>query len=248
MHFHLLGDGCPGCYLKDSSIHESYYICISVHNTNGVTVSANIAFDVTGFCYYLEDGAKEGNTMPYNLAAHIHVVGSPAIGSSKLINPVNQSPLLTLPADVTASGFYITNLNNAIIGNVAVGGWAGFSFPILLEPVGPSNANYPDYNPSLQPARMIDGNTAHSTAHLWGSAAAFYFGGSLCYLEDGTFQYKAGRDQDKEGSRRNSHWNRITNTKVFQVSNVGIGSWSGRMEGSCGWILDGQYGCRVPYW
>ena len=48
MHFHLLGDGCPGCFLKDSSIHESYYRCISVHATNGVTVSENVAFDVTG--------------------------------------------------------------------------------------------------------------------------------------------------------------------------------------------------------
>jgi hypothetical protein len=64
MHFHVLGNDCPGCYLKDSSIHESYYRCISIHGTNGVTVSENVAFDVTGFCYYLEDGVEEDLLLP----------------------------------------------------------------------------------------------------------------------------------------------------------------------------------------
>lgn len=108
MHFHVLGDLCPGCYLKDSSIHESYYRCISIHGTNGVTVSENVAYDVTGFCYYLEDGVEEDNTLSYNLAAHIHFIGSPAIGSGQNVDVVEESLDLTLPADIAASGFYIT--------------------------------------------------------------------------------------------------------------------------------------------
>lgn len=64
MHFHLLGDNCPGCYLRDSSIHHSFYRCISVHATNNVTVSENVAFDVIGYCYYLEDGIEVSSNVP----------------------------------------------------------------------------------------------------------------------------------------------------------------------------------------
>jgi hypothetical protein len=238
MHFHVLGDACPGCYLKDSSIHESYYRCISVHGTNGVTVSENVAYDVTGYCYYLEDGVEEENTLSYNLAAHIHFISSPAIGRGQNVNPVVESLTLTLPADITASGFYITNVHNRIIGNVAVGGWSGFAFPVLNNPIG-AHRDLVDFNPSERTTLEVDGNTAHSTAHFWGHAAAFYFGGSLYYNGDGVLEYNAGRDQtnnrnpcidDEDTAKCEAAWNRITNSKTFLVANVGIGSWSGRME------------------
>ena len=128
------------------------------------------------------------------------------------------------------------SLHNRIIGNTAAGGWAGFAFPVLPNPVGPHKAV--DYNPAERVTLEIDGNVAHSTAHFWDHAAAFYFGGSLYYNDDGKLEYNAGRDQsnlrdpcvqDANGSCENT-WNQITNSKVFLVPNVGIGSWSGRME------------------
>jgi len=237
MHFHLLQDNCPGCYFKDSSVHRSFYRCISIHGTNNIMVSENVAFDVTGYCYYLEDGIEEQNTISYNLAAHIHVLSYPAIGDAQRINLVRESPDLLLPADITASGFYITNLQNRVIGNVAVGGWAGFAVPNLHQAIGPHRDE--DFSPRERPVLEFDGNTAHSTAHFWGSAAAFYFGGSLYYDGD-ELVYNAGRD--KNGNDRKSPciddeddvcrraWNRITNTKVFLTAEVGIGSWSGGME------------------
>jgi hypothetical protein len=237
MHFHLLGDGCLDCYFKDSSIHQSFYRCISIHGTNGITVSENVGYDVTGYCYYLEDGVEEDNTLSFNLAAHIHFIGSPAVGRGQHVNVVTASLSLSLPADITASGYYITNLHNTIIGNVAVGGWAGFAFPILTSPVG--NHRNMTYSPSTQTALHIDGNVAHSTANFWGHAAAFYFGGSL-YFEGETLAYNAGRGdqsrsrnpciEDTETGGCNAAWNRITNSKIFLVPSVGIGSWSGRME------------------
>lgn len=125
MHMHLLGN-CPTCYFKDSSVHHSFYRCISVHGTNQSTVTENVAYDVTGFCYYLEDGVEHDNTISYNLAAHIHTLG-PNIpsGWSQGLSDYDESAVagqeLTLPADVTASGFYITNVHNNIIGNAASG-------------------------------------------------------------------------------------------------------------------------------
>jgi G8 domain len=120
-HFHLLGN-CPTCYVRDSSFHRSFYRCVAIHGTNNSTVSENVAFDVVGYCYYLEDGVEERNVISYNLAAHIHTLG-PDIprGWAQTTKTYREGPELTLPADVTASGFYITNVFNNIIGNAASG-------------------------------------------------------------------------------------------------------------------------------
>lgn len=204
-----------------------------------MTVTENVAYDVTGFCYYLEDGVEEFNEISYNLAAHVHFIDSPALGGAQQINYVTATPDLTLPADVTAAGFYITNLHNFVIGNVASGGWAGFAFPVFDSPTGPNKDL--DYSPKEKAALVIDGNTAHSTAYFWGSSAAFYFGGALFYDDNDQLVYNAGRERSSS-QRRNPciededtgdcipTENRITNTKVFLTPNVGIGSWSGKME------------------
>jgi G8 domain len=132
MHFHLLGN-CPDCYVTDSSFHRSYYRCISIHGTNNATISENVAYDVTGYCYYLEDGVEENNTLSFNLAAHIHKIGPDPPGKTygQELDDYVQGPNLTLPADVTASGFYITNVHNNIIGNAA----SGVRRNILLSPL-----------------------------------------------------------------------------------------------------------------
>lgn len=122
MHFHLLGD-CPTCYVKDSSFHKSFYRCISVHGTNNSVVAENVAYDVKGYCYYLEDGVEENNSIEFNLAAHIHNIGpdQPGGGSQRTDSVYVESPDLVLPADATASGYYITNIHNNIVGNAASG-------------------------------------------------------------------------------------------------------------------------------
>jgi hypothetical protein len=74
IHFHMLED-CPNCYFRDSSVHRSFYRCISVHGTNNMTVSENVAYDVIGYCYYLEDGVEQYNTLSYNLVSHVHTMG-----------------------------------------------------------------------------------------------------------------------------------------------------------------------------
>lgn len=120
MHFHLLGD-CPDCYFRNSAVHHSFYRCISIHGTNSTTVTENVAFDVTGYCYYLEDGIEEMNTISFNLAAHVKMIGDIPWGSGQGAVNFDQSDQLTLPADVAASGFYITNLHNHLVGNAASG-------------------------------------------------------------------------------------------------------------------------------
>ena len=110
-----------------------------------------------------QDGIEEDNTLSYNLAAHIHPVSNVLAdaGGGQTIDPFSQSQNLILPADVTASGYYLTNLHNDIIGNAASGGWAGFALPILHSPIGASkNVNI---RPGNRLTKTFDGNTAHST-------------------------------------------------------------------------------------
>lgn len=74
------------------------------------------------------------------------------------------SDTLLLPADGTASGFYVTNARNRFIGNAASGGWSGFQFPTLQEPIGMHRASgLPP--PRLRPTLEFRGNTAHSSGY-----------------------------------------------------------------------------------
>jgi hypothetical protein len=189
LHFHVLGDGCPECYAKANSFHQSYYRCISIHGTNNLTVAWNVAYDVKGYCYYLEDGVEEYNRLHYNLVAHVHMIGPEVVkgtGGQETIL-YRQSDRLLLPADVTASGFYITNVRNELIGNAASGGWSGFAFPNLPAPLGVHrDLNKRPSSAVPLPGNTLDGNTAHSTAWWWYHAGAFYFGGTLMYEDEDT--------------------------------------------------------------
>jgi len=250
MHFHLLGNSCSDCYFRDSSVHRSFYRCVSIHGTNFLDVSENVAFDVTGFCYYLEDGVEHDNRIEFNLGAHIHTLG-PKIpyGPGQKITPFSQNENLAMPADVSASAFYITNVKNYIIGNAASGGWSGFAFPLLAEPVGLHRGTR--LRPSSELSLIIDGNTAHSSSWWWKHSAPFYFGGTLYYNDDDVLEYNAGRDLTRpkrapcvinkcktiDGCAEYSWcqpfhqaWLKVTNTKAFLAAGVGLNSWNGRME------------------
>jgi hypothetical protein len=253
LHFHLLGD-CPQCYFRQSSVYRSFYRCISVHGTNKMLVTENVAFDILGYCYYLEDGVEEENTLSFNLVAFVHFLGEAPWGVGQTTQIKKQTPSLTNPADVAAAGFYISNIRNNLIGNAASGGWAGFSFPVLQKPIGDNRDKR--VRPSSRTGLVLNGNTAHSTGWWWKRAAGFYFGGALYYDLDGiTLVYNAGRDLTgdaklNKGIRstckidycttlgncnslcylKDRAWIQLNNTKVFLIPGSGLNSWSGRME------------------
>ena len=170
------GGASPRAYMRDSSVHRSYYRCVSIHGTHGALVEQNVAFDVIGHCYYLEDGVEERNRLLYNLAAHIHFIGAPGAGDGggQFCADVQQSDTLTLPADVTASGFYVTNAANTLVGNTASGGWAGFSFPTLPAPIKLHRHLASSIEPAAKTLLRFEGNTAHSSGWWWSSA------GTIC--------------------------------------------------------------------
>lgn len=268
LHFHVLQD-CPSCYLKDSSIHHSFYRCVSIHGTNRTTISENVAYDITGFCYYLEDGVEMENTISYNLAAHIHPLHDMpwSFGQQTSPNVYRQSPDLALPADVSASGFYITNTYNTIVGNAASGGYSGFSFPNLAAPVGLHR--HVNIRPSSVPSLLIDGNSAHSTGWWWHHAGGFYIGGALYFNEDNQLlEYIPGRSMNFARDGRsvcsqnmcetspggncqqpcpNEHtgWLRISNTKIFLVAGIGLVRYTGKKTNNV-WLIKCYHLLTIP--
>ena len=223
---HLVGDAGGLSYIKESSVHHSYFRAVAVHGSNNVLVSGNVAYDIVGHAYYLEDGVEENNTFAYNLGAFVHFLGiyDPQfkfnVGqylSTTVADPVH----LIVPSDITASAFYITNAYNTYIGNAASGGWCGFAFPYLATPL---NENFGvKMVPNTRPVKLFDGNSAHSTGYWWDNAGGIYVGG--VFLVDSTGSnptYNPGRDQGRQFYPTSTSV--YTNSKVF-LANTGFMHW-----------------------
>eukprot|EP00730_Choanoeca_flexa_P003190 TRINITY_DN11322_c0_g1_i3.p1 TRINITY_DN11322_c0_g1~~TRINITY_DN11322_c0_g1_i3.p1 ORF type:complete len:1438 (+),score=280.02 TRINITY_DN11322_c0_g1_i3:2619-6932(+) len=231
-HFHMMGTA-PTSYVKQCSVWKSNYRCVVVHGTNDTVISQNVAFDITGHCYYLEDGVEENNLIEYNLAAYVHVIGRPAQGWGQPGETFIESPALLNPADASAAGFYITNAMNSFVGNTASGGWTGFAFPNLPEPIllhrGMGRSRH---NPENRPLKLFDGNVAHSSGYQWNRGSCIYVGGRLRHQGDSNLlHYLSGRSSrnslDVQGDTRSSM--HFTNTKVF-LCRRGLNHWGDRAE------------------
>ena len=243
-HLHLLNASGPASFITDSSIWRSYYRCVSIHGTSGSLVSANVAHDVTGHCYYLENGVEELNTFSFNLASSVHPLFDgasnffPASGpgaSQEFAANIFASPTLVLPADSTASGFYITNAYNRFIGNAASGGWSGFAFPSLATGIGehrfytaPGDKKL--FNPVARPTLEFRGNSAHSSGYWWGAAGCIYVGGSLSYASStdpaAPLVYNPGRSNTFNPSGASvSHGLTQFNDTLLFLCNVGLQHW-----------------------
>jgi hypothetical protein len=163
MHFHYLFENGYKSYIQDSSVHNSFFRCYTIYGTNGTRVLRNTAFDVVGNCYYLEDGIEEDNKIHYNFAGYVHFLKyriNPYAFWGQYIDWYTSDPVnLLVPSDVSASGFYISNNNNSLIGNAASGGWAGFSFPRFDTPIEPSRSlpQYEGFQPSESNCKSLTG-------------------------------------------------------------------------------------------
>ncbi len=243
-HLHLVNASGSASFITDSSIWRSYYRCVSIHGTHGSLISANVAHDVTGHCYYLENGVEELNTFSYNLASLVHPLFGgasnffPASGpgtSQEFSSSISVSPTLVLPADSTASGYYITNAHNRFIGNAASGGWSGFAFPSLATGIGehrfytaPGGKKL--FNPVSRPTLEFRGNSAHSSGYWWSAAGCMYFGGSLSYGPTtdpaATLMYNPGRSSTFNPSGTSvSHGLTMLNDTLLFLCNVGLQHW-----------------------
>jgi len=176
IHWHLVGEG-KGQYIENSSIHDTYSRCVTIHGTNDVRVQNNVTYNTVGHCFFLEDAVETGNQFVHNLGmmTKCHPDGKPC-------EPTNLGPFgaeggknfdlagqsakdVLIPSDNTASTFWITNPDNIYVDNVAAGSEAtGFWFAFPEHPTGAfagtdiSKATWP----RRTRVREFKGNTAHS--------------------------------------------------------------------------------------
>ena len=152
VHWHLMGDGARGSYLKNSVVHHSLNRCVTIHASNGVTLERNVAYDAPGHCYFLEDGVEVDNVLKENLGLVTR-------------RPSDENRLLE--SDTAAQGpttYWITHPNNTLVGNVAAGSeGSGFWYSLPKHPTGPSAAGNEDIYPRHAPLKLFSGNKAHSS-------------------------------------------------------------------------------------
>ncbi len=153
VHWHLMGDNGVGSFVRNSTLHDLYNRCVTIHGTNGVVLDGNAAYNTFGHCYFLEDGAESRNVLRGNLALQVR-------------EPAEKNALL--PSDTGYLGpaaFWITNPGNDLIGNVAASSdGSGFWFALPEHPTGPSYNVFDGANtwPRRTPLGTFDGNMAHS--------------------------------------------------------------------------------------
>jgi len=152
IHFHnmsaVYSDLKP--FIKHSSLHDNFQRCLVIHESHGVTVSHNVAYNTSGHCYFLEDGMEHANIFDSNLG----VLSKPIAGRNAL-----------LASDDRASVFWITNPNNTWTGNAAVGGHHGFWFAMPERPRNLAKSNWGASNPYAYPRRHPLGRFSDNVAH-----------------------------------------------------------------------------------
>ena len=145
IHWHLMGDVNFKSYVRGCALHQTYNRAVTIHNTHRLLVERNVIYNIMGGAFFIEDGIETGNVLQYNLAVFVKQ-------STSLLND-----------DVTPAAYWVTNPNNVIRHNTAVGGTHfGFWYRMHKNPDGPS------YDPNICQQRVPLGEFANNTAHSQG--------------------------------------------------------------------------------
>jgi hypothetical protein len=166
-HWHVAGD-VKGQYIHNSSVHESYNRCITVHRSNYAEVTDNVCYDFIGHGYFLEDGNEQYNRIDGNLGIWAR---KPHDGEQVLETDLRVGVASNGPAV-----FWMSNPTNTVTGNVAAG-TEGSGFWYHTEDNVPGTS----MNPKIEPFGVFDGNRMHTGVQ----------GFSSCELEGGLFGMEA---------------------------------------------------------
>ena len=144
IHFHLNGN-VSGSYVRGCSIHHTFNRAVTVHAVDYLLVEKNVAYNILGHAYFLEDGIEENNIIQDNLGVFVRA-------SSSLLN-----------VDITPATFWVVNPNNVVRRNAAAGGTHfGFWYRLPQNPTGPS------FTSSVCPRHIPLGEFTDNSAHSFG--------------------------------------------------------------------------------
>ncbi|KAJ3227695.1 Fibrocystin-L [Clydaea vesicula] len=121
IHWHLNPTVGNNSFVEGCSIHESFNRAITAHGVTSLTIKDNVAYNIMGHTYFVEDGIEENNSF---------------IGNLGILTKKSYSLLNT---DQIPATFWITNPNNNYVNNSAAGSeGSGFFIDLQNHPTGPS--------------------------------------------------------------------------------------------------------------
>jgi hypothetical protein len=142
IHFHL-SDDVNGSYVRGCGIHHTFNRACTIHAVDNLLVEKNVAYNVLGHAYFLEDGIEQHNIIQYNLGIFVRA-------SSSLLN-----------VDITPATYWVVNPSNILRHNAAAGGTHfGYWYRLPVHPTGPSATN--TVRPRNLPLTQFTNNSAHS--------------------------------------------------------------------------------------
>jgi hypothetical protein len=139
-HSHMAGM-MEGSYVKANSIHHSYQRAVTTHDTHDWEVRDNVAFNIQGHAYFVEDGTEYNNYITGNLGIYI-------LKSSAL-----------LMSDMKPAVFWTSTPTNYWRDNVAV---HSVKFGFWFEPAGSADT----YCPVHSYIGECWNNTLHSNSDI----------------------------------------------------------------------------------
>ena len=181
IHWHLVGEGGEGQYIRNAAIHNTFNRCVTVHGTNKLRVENNVTYNTVGHCFFMEDGIETGNEFVKNLAIQTKCHPTmECVPTNLAANGENDfeyaDRMITrrisfggehtlLPSDNTVASYWITNPDNTYIDNVAAGSdEVGFWYSLPVHPNGAFLGSEDSLNtwPQRTAIREFRGNVAHS--------------------------------------------------------------------------------------
>ena len=153
-HWHLAGDRA-GDYIRDCTVRDALQRGYVVHGTDNVLVENNVAYNVTNHAFIpAEDGNEMGNRFIGNIA-----VLTRKVEKGYMAFPHGNHPeTMSNQGEHRASAFWLRNVHNPLIGNVAAGVEKGAGF--FYDTHG-RHRDFRDFDLLPQPIIFQD-NVAHS--------------------------------------------------------------------------------------
>lgn len=75
IHFHMVGSVSKS-YVKNCTVSDTFNRAVTIHGIHDLLVEHNIAYNIRGHAFFIEDGNERNNTIQYNLGINIRPVAA----------------------------------------------------------------------------------------------------------------------------------------------------------------------------
>ncbi len=107
-----------GNYARNCAVDQSAQRMMVIHGTHGVTLDANVGFDITGHAIFLEDGSEQNNILTNNAVLKVRApsAANRLLNHDRVADPVD-SYYIGVTGFNGSSGMWISNPQNTVTDN-----------------------------------------------------------------------------------------------------------------------------------